>query len=182
MTLPNGKIFCACGCGTILDPYDMYGRTRKFVHGHHTRNKGLRTFWSRIIKTSNGCWLWTGSKVSIGYGDLRINGKHYLAHRLAYELTYGTIPDGAYILHKCDIPACINPEHLFVGNQLDNVHDAIDKGIVNGIAVSNSDVRKIRYLRADGLTLSKIADIVGCSRSHVSRIANHTRRENVSDI
>lgn len=70
-----------------------------------------------------GCWLWTGSKDKDGYGQLMLGGKRKKAHRVAYEQGRGAIPDGMSVCHKCDTPACVNPEHLFLDTQAGNVRD-----------------------------------------------------------
>ena len=78
-------------------------------------------------KSANGCWLWLGGKDGRGYG-VAWNGKHWeKAHRLYYKIFRGPIPVGLSICHHCDNPPCINPAHLFVGTQKDNVRDAISK-------------------------------------------------------
>ncbi len=86
--------------------------------------------WSRVDKTG-ACWTWTGRRNAGGYGVLRIRGrssKILFAHRLAWELTNGPIPDGLFVCHHCDNPPCCNPEHLFVGTPKDNCHDMMAKG------------------------------------------------------
>jgi hypothetical protein len=86
-------------------------------------------FWKKaVFNQANNCLEWNESKNRQGYGRIKINGKSLRAHRYSYELTYGDIPDGMDVLHKCDNPACINPKHLFLGNDKDNVSDAIAKG------------------------------------------------------
>lgn len=85
-------------------------------------------FWPRVNKTS-ACWEWTGALSLDGYGTVRVSrGKNVRAHRAAYLLEHGSIPEGMNILHKCDNPKCVKPEHLFAGTQADNVHDMISKG------------------------------------------------------
>ena len=88
-------------------------------------------FWSKVEKSA-GCWLWTASKRNKGYGAFcyeahgrKIQGR---AHRFSWELHNGDIPDGLFVLHKCDIPACVNPDHLFLGTNDDNIRDMIQKG------------------------------------------------------
>ena len=73
--------------------------------------------------TKSGCWEWDGYKNSAGYGVLSYQSQMYLAHRLAYETWIGPIPDGLLVCHTCDNPPCINPDHLYVGTQQDNMKD-----------------------------------------------------------
>ena len=78
-----------------------------------------------------GCHLWIGGADPDGYGVISRQGrrgKQERAHRVAYELFVGPIPDGICVLHRCDTPACVNPEHLFLGTNLDNVRDRDAKG------------------------------------------------------
>jgi HNH endonuclease len=72
----------------------------------------------------NGCRLWTGRRNESGYGY----SKHRLAHRVSYEISYGPIPEGLCVLHECDNPPCINPEHLFLGTRPENTIDCVKKG------------------------------------------------------
>lgn len=86
-------------------------------------------FWERKTITTAGCWEWVGSKRRYGYGQVYFNGKSAVkAHRVAWELAYGPVSDGLCVLHKCDNTACINPDHLFLGSQLDNIRDMNLKG------------------------------------------------------
>lgn len=89
----------------------------------------LRTLQDRTTVTDS-CWLFTGWKTPRGYGQIQINatGKRVYAHRLAYELTHGPIPAGMVICHRCDVPGCVNPDHLFAATQGDNIRDAHRKG------------------------------------------------------
>ena len=78
------------------------------------------------IVTETGCWIWMGYLVSGGYGGIDISGKSQLAHRVSFGL--GNIPEGMCVCHKCDVPACINPAHLFLGTHADNILDMMSKG------------------------------------------------------
>ena len=90
------------------------------------RDVGAR-FWSKVKKTE-GCWLWLGGKSSDGYGKFNIGNHDTNAHRVAYTLKVGNVPPGVSVLHSCDNPPCVRPEHLFLGTQLDNVTDMHKKG------------------------------------------------------
>lgn len=83
-------------------------------------------FFDKVNKTDS-CWLWTGSLTSRGYGSIGVDGKNVSAHRLSYMLFNGDIPDGFVVCHSCDVPACVNPEHLWVGTASDNMKDMVAK-------------------------------------------------------
>lgn len=83
-------------------------------------------FWLKVQKTDT-CWLWIGHKDQQGYGKTSIRGKRILAHRYSYELHYEAIPSGLYVCHKCDVPNCIRPDHLFLGTNLENLADKFAK-------------------------------------------------------
>jgi hypothetical protein len=89
-------------------------------------------FYSRVDK-SNDCWLWTGPRHPRGYGMTFFSGKTAFAHRVAWTLDNGAIPDGMVICHKCDNPPCVNPGHLFIGTQADNNRDRHAKGRTKNI-------------------------------------------------
>lgn len=83
-------------------------------------------FMTHVIKTGiDTCWKWDGAKLKHGYG--RYSGG-LLAHRIAYELLVGPIPQGLLVLHSCDNPECTNPKHLFLGDHSDNAKDMVAKG------------------------------------------------------
>lgn len=100
----------------------------------------------------SGCWLWTGKWNADGYGVVVINYKHLLAHRVVYALHVGGFAEEKRVLHRCDVPCCVNPDHLFLGTQADNIRDMENKkrsyhprGSAHGRAkLSESDVVFIR--------------------------------------
>ena len=85
-------------------------------------------FWAKVTKTES-CWYWTGyCHRRSGYGHVRVGPRMARAHRIAWELSHGPIPDGLDVLHSCDNPPCVRPDHLFLGTQLDNIADREAKG------------------------------------------------------
>ena len=97
-------------------------------------------FWSKVNKTGD-CWLWTGVRVGIGYGQIYLNGKKTPAHRVSWLLHHGIIPNGLLVLHKCDNPPCVNPNHLFTGTNSDNMKDAYIKGRSSILKNVKMDIR-----------------------------------------
>ena len=85
-------------------------------------------FMSHVAKAESGCWLWTAFKMPSGYGNFRTSDGHRLAHRAAYRIFCGELVDGMDVMHSCDNPSCVNPEHLSLGSRTDNMRDAKSKG------------------------------------------------------
>jgi hypothetical protein len=83
-------------------------------------------FWSKV-KKSDGCWEWIGAKDGCGYGKLGLGGKLIGAHRMAWILSFGPIPEGLSVCHRCDNPGCVNPGHLFVASHRGNMLDMVAK-------------------------------------------------------
>ena len=86
----------------------------------------MKRFWQKVKKT-DGCWLWQGS-TDTRYGLIWVDGRKQKAHRVAWILLRGPIPDGMHVLHTCDNPPCVNPSHLFLGTHSDNHKDSARKG------------------------------------------------------
>ena len=86
-------------------------------------------FWSKV-RTGTGCWEWTGARARFGHGLVHVGpgGKLAQTHRVAWELMVGPVPEGMGVLHRCDNPPCVRPDHLFLGTQQDNVRDMWAKG------------------------------------------------------
>lgn len=138
----------------------------------------MKRFWDKVDKTGD-CWEWKAALNEHGYGMIGMNGGMRRAHRLSWEFRYGKIPDGLFVLHKCDNPKCVNPDHLFLGNQTDNMHDCSLKGRTkntpqlgekNVFAVL--DRFKVLEIRAlDGIMLQKdIAKTYNVKDSAISKI------------
>lgn len=85
-------------------------------------------FWAKVRKTE-ACWYWTASKNTSGYGQFNTgNGRIWRTHRISWIMERGQINPNSHVLHRCDNPACVNPNHLFLGSQKDNILDCIHKG------------------------------------------------------
>lgn len=134
-------------------------------------------FSERVEVVQSGCHEWRSSLHRDGYGKALHEGKTVSAHRLAYLLFVGEIPDGLCVLHRCDNRKCVNTEHLFLGTYRDNVIDMHAKGrAVGRRKLSDESVRRIQSLLASGHTQQSIADEIGISQITVSRIKLGQRR------
>lgn len=134
-----------------------------------------RRFWSRVI-TSPGCWLWIGH--GDRYGHIHAGGRLRKAHRFSWELHSGPTPEGLCVLHRCDTPRCVRPDHLFLGTQLENIADRHAKGRDGRVAgdahpqakLTAADVRTIRSLRDEGVLQRDIAARFGIRQATVNAI------------
>lgn len=145
-----------------------------------TKPNTIADFWSNVgVLGSNECWVWQGRTNETGYGQFEWEGKAVRAHRLAYELVRGEIPDSMVVMHVCDNPACCNPAHLKLGTQADNMHDMIEKGrgrkakgSEHGMAtLSEGDVVEIWRLLSERKTQTEIAVMYSVDRTTIGAIA-----------
>lgn len=134
-----------------------------------TRGELAARFWAKVAK-SDGCWLWTASRRGKGYGAISVDGKLRIAHRFSYEMHCGPIPDGMFVCHRCDVPACVNPDHLFLGTVRDNTADKMAKGRYRQVPLigeSNGRTKltaeAVVAIRTSGLSLRKAAVEFGVS-------------------
>lgn len=137
-----------------------------------------------VMKTST-CWIWVGHKNEHGYGLITNNyRKQVRAHRFIYEQTYGKIPKGLNALHKCDNPACVNPKHIFLGTQKDNVIDMIkkDRGGYKSFHGESHWNKKLnmkavetirRAWEKGGVYQSELAKQFGVSQQVISKVVNY---------
>ncbi len=136
-------------------------------------------FWSKVAK-GEGCWTWTACRYTQGYGGfgIKYEGKWYLAlaHRVAYLLTHETLPPSAAVCHSCDNPACVRPDHLWLGTRKDNAQDCLAKGrwaVIEGdqhgnARLTSAAVRVARQRHADGYGVTALAHEYGVSQPTMS--------------
>lgn len=152
-----------------------------------TFEQQIELFWSKVAITSDDkCWLWLASKNNKGYGQKMLNGQITLAHRIAWTLPNYIIPDGLFVLHSCDNPSCVNPKHLFIGTNQENMDDMVKKGryIVrdrtNSKGEKNSkhkltalQVLEIRRCyEANEMNTPQLAVKYGVNKSSIARVIN----------
>jgi hypothetical protein len=151
-------------------------------------DKLLDRFNKKISKVTSGCWEWNACRFDDGYGRFVVNAKVVLAHRMSYQIHVGVIPDNLLVLHKCDNPPCVNPEHLFVGTHQDNTDDMIAKGRgyrgneetrPHGESCYNSkfkdgDIVSIRLRAAEGAKTKDLAKLYDVQESAIRKIITRT--------
>jgi hypothetical protein len=132
-------------------------------------------FWDKvIILGENDCWNWCAFKNKRGYGKYYLDGKKVYAHRYSYIMHHGDIPEGLCILHKCDNPSCVNPNHLFLGTHKDNTQDMISKGR-KGVkwALSTALIEELIWSYATGeYTFADLANKYSISRQTAHNYVN----------
>lgn len=117
----------------------------------------------------NGCWFWVGAVNSSGYANKYFNGRMETAHRISFQLHKGPIPDGLQVLHKCNTRRCVNPEHLFLGTQKENLLDMAKKGRTTS-CLTEEEVHEIKALRRSGKTLQAVGTTFGITKQTVHNI------------
>lgn len=138
-----GPRLCACGCGERVQPRTRYRlghrppklcacgcglpvaqRRCDYLNGHRPVAHRL---WAKVRKT-NACWLWEGTTTHDGYGLIFFEGRNQLTHRVSWQIANGPIPDGMSVCHRCDVPACVRVDHLFLADHAANMADRNRKG------------------------------------------------------
>lgn len=132
-----------------------------------------------VPEPNSGCWLWERGRQTTGYGcwPVPVRQGYILAHRVAFEVGHRINPEGMMVCHRCDVPSCVNPDHLFLGTQADNMRDCANKGRVRTPLYRGEDHPQakfteadIRAIRDDNRTLMVIAGDYAASKTHISEI------------
>lgn len=140
--------------------------------------------WYMPIPES-GCWVWMGALAAFGYGNIiDENGKNMGAHRASYIFHKGQIPEGMCVLHRCDVPACINPSHLFLGTKKDNIHDMWGKNRDNHAkgeraATAKLTSKDVVEIRNSDLKNHELAKLYGVTDSAIHAIKNRVNWKHV---
>ena len=143
----------------------------------------LRSFWSKVSKSPHGCWNWTAHTDKGGYGTLSVGASPCKSHRFSWMIHRGAIPEGLGVLHKCDNPRCVNPDHLFLGTNTDNTEDRDAKGRqVQGdrhpdAKLTSEDVKEIRSVfvpRSRKTGARALARKFGVAKSTLLGVVNRT--------
>jgi hypothetical protein len=205
-----------CGGGFVVDNTRDSRRRRfctrscaaKHVNAIRAPRPLAERFWAMVVRSAPGeCWSWSGATHEAGYGVLGRGGRSHglaRAHRVSWEIHHGPVPEGLWVLHKCDNPICTNPEHLFLGTAADNHADMRakgrmvppprllgdrnprrirpPKGELNGAAkLTDESVREIRRLYMPRVvTLADLATRFGVSESVVGAVVRGVRWSHVT--
>lgn len=168
-------------------------RNHRFT-GIKTFEQSVEDFWTKVdsknLADPTKCWEWTGFKTPFGHGVASFQGKQIGAHRASFLVHHGAIPDGLFVCHRCDVPACVNPNHLFLGTQRDNMIDCRDKKRLRGFITSpvrgeatkhnklnEIQVREILTSKDAGRTFARKFKV---AEATISRIRNRVNWKHIS--
>jgi hypothetical protein len=167
-------------------PWDLgkalYKATHKPIRANHwTYSSNEQYFLSKVVFGLSDCWYWNGCLDNAGYGIWSYNRPNQRAHRVMFELFGNEYHKSKKILHKCDARNCVNPEHLYVGTQADNVRDMVSRGrhkpptarfgFSNPLSkLTTEDIIKAKSLRSEGLSHKRIGKELGFSTMTIFRL------------
>ena len=192
-----GRLFPADAWKAVHEPWRCCSRRCAYdqiVARRHARTLAQleAKFWARVDRSGgpDACWLWLGARLPKGYGVLSVNGVHSSAHRFAFTYAHGAIPEGLWVLHRCDTPECVNPAHLYAGSPRQNSADMVARGRATKVGrpgeenpaakITDADVRMIRArYAAGGTTLAALGREYGLSQTNVSAIIRRKHWQHV---
>ena len=162
-------------CATHYQRMRRAGRLDEWARSTASGSAEDRLRWHGWEVTDNGCWEWRGSRSTKGYGHVHNDGKMGIVPRIAYEVWIGPIPKGLHVLHRCNNPPCMNPDHLRAGTAQDNADDCALAGHSRGEHTHHKldadKVRQIRTMREAGATYPQIASKFAVTRQAIGDIA-----------
>jgi hypothetical protein len=196
--MPISRTCLNCGADFTVPPIQIRRGGGKYCsyrcRSQHTRTPLRERFLARVEKTET-CWLWTARTGTFGYGVMPEGGhagRDLYAHRISYELFHGPIPEGLFVLHRCDNPRCVNPDHLFLGTADDNAKDAARKKRVPSgaqhhtqrpdhkqVKLDQQSVREIRQRYAEGATRPQLSKLYGVTVASIGNVVNGRTWRNV---
>ena len=183
--IPDGDyVLHTCKNNNCVNPSHLFTGSNKEKNAEFAKkNRTLRErFEEKYVKGSiDQCWEWNANKLPKGYGMIgaggRLNRRQAYAHRVAYQLYVGEIPKGMLVCHRCDNPSCVNPTHLFLGTQKDNIQDCVKKGRnKNGNSKGEKNgrakltVEDVLVIRASTLTSKKLALEYGVTAENIGLV------------
>jgi len=124
--------------------------------------------WEKVVRDGD-CWPFVGARDPKGYGRISVRNKALLTQRVAWELANGPIPEGMHVLHRCDNPPCVNPAHLFLGSNHDNMQDKVRKGRARG-PLHRAQVIEARRLAASGMPTEELANKYAVSPLSMAKV------------
>jgi len=170
-TLPqHHRVYAICGNRDCVAPDHLAVRP---IHCHHIGSPDYIKA-NVVVSETTGCWEWSGRRNDKGYGVVAVVHDTEMMHRASYKVFVGPIPDGLFVLHRCDNPPCCNPEHLFLGTKRDNMLDAIAKGrlFMHDGAHHNArlSVKDVAFIRGSDLSDRQLAMQFGVTRTAIKSI------------
>jgi hypothetical protein len=147
-------------------------------------------FWLQTDRSNpDGCWPWIGTRNRGGYGSIRRGGlgggKTIRATHVAWELAFGPVPSGLFVLHRCDNPPCVNPAHLFIGTLSDNARDKFRKGrgfLPTPIKLGPDGTKQAHALRAAGLSIRRIGQTLGVTGAAIYFALRRRPEDTISTV
>lgn len=180
--IPKGSVVLhSCGIELCVEPKHLrLGTVNDVKHPNRLYSRVTAdNFLEYTAPGPSGCIEWQRQRDHLGYGRVRFQSRNALAHRVAYILFRGAIPDGMDILHSCDNRACVNVDHLRPGTHQDNMRDIKDRAR-RPVKVGPEDVRRMRDLRRAGCTVTMIAGLYGIGVPTASQILSGKTRTDIA--